>query len=180
MDRKEMLELILKLASVCVKYPTCDGCPINPVNHGNCELTQMNYQPKEVVEEITKELNAYIEMSKPKIYAGQYMDMGITPNYDTEPYPCEAEQPALTGVKIEVSVPDNVNHPKHYETGKFECIDVMIETQGVEAVKSFCICNAFKYLYRHKNKNGVEDVQKAIWYLNKFVELNTPQGIVEE
>lgn len=64
---------------------------------------------------------------------------------------------------------DNVNHPSHYETGKFECIDVMLETQGVEAVKSFCICNAFKYLYRHKN--GVEDVKKAIWYLNKFIEL---------
>ncbi len=66
---------------------------------------------------------------------------------------------------------DNVNHPSHYETGKFECIDVMVETQGVEAVKDFCICNAFKYLYRHKNKNGLEDVKKAIWYLNKLVEL---------
>ena len=30
---------------------------------------------------------------------------------------------------------DNVNHPSHYETGKFECIDVMIETQGIEATK---------------------------------------------
>lgn len=29
---------------------------------------------------------------------------------------------------------DNVNHPAHYETGKFECIEVMLETQGVEAV----------------------------------------------
>lgn len=67
--------------------------------------------------------------------------------------------------------PDNVNHPKHYETGKFECIDVMVETQGVEAVQSFCICNAFKYIYRHKHKNGSEDVKKAVWYLNKFVEL---------
>ena len=66
---------------------------------------------------------------------------------------------------------DNVNHPSHYETGKFECIDVMVETQGVEAVKAFCVCNAFKYLYRHKNKNGIEDVKKAIWYLNKLVDL---------
>lgn len=32
---------------------------------------------------------------------------------------------------------DNVNHPAHYETGKFECIDVMLETQGVEAVLNF-------------------------------------------
>ena len=67
--------------------------------------------------------------------------------------------------------PDSVNHPVHYETGKFECIDVMVETQGARNVQAFCICNAFKYLYRHKRKNGLEDVKKAIWYLNKFVEL---------
>lgn len=66
---------------------------------------------------------------------------------------------------------DNVNHPSHYETGKFECIDVMLETQGKEAVQDFCVCNAFKYLYRHGNKNGLEDIKKAIWYLNKYVEL---------
>ena len=64
---------------------------------------------------------------------------------------------------------DNVNHPAHYETGKFECIDVMVETQGVEATQDFCVCNALKYVYRHKKKNGMEDLQKAIWYLNKAV-----------
>lgn len=66
---------------------------------------------------------------------------------------------------------DNVNHPSHYETGKFECIDVMLETQGIEAVKNFCICNAFKYLYRHCGKNGLEDVKKAGWYIRKYIEL---------
>lgn len=66
---------------------------------------------------------------------------------------------------------DNVNHPSHYETGKFECIEVMLETQGMEAVKSFCVCNAFKYLYRHRNKNELEDIKKAVWYLKKFIEL---------
>jgi hypothetical protein len=66
---------------------------------------------------------------------------------------------------------DFVNHPPQYNTGKFESIDVMVETQGVEAVKDFCVCNAFKYIYRHKNKNGLEDIKKAIWYLNKYVEL---------
>lgn len=66
---------------------------------------------------------------------------------------------------------DNVNPPTHYETGKFECIDVMVETQGVEATQDFCVCNALKYVYRHKKKNGMEDLQKAIWYLNKAVEL---------
>lgn len=67
---------------------------------------------------------------------------------------------------------DNVNHPAHYETGKFECIDVMVETQGVEATISFCVCNALKYLYRHKRKNGREDIQKARWYLDKALELS--------
>lgn len=66
---------------------------------------------------------------------------------------------------------DNVNHPAHYETGKFECIEVMLETQGVEATKDFCVCNALKYIYRHRNKNGVEDIKKAVWYLNKYIEL---------
>lgn len=65
---------------------------------------------------------------------------------------------------------DVVNHPLHY-TGDIECIDAMLQTQGKEAVESFCICNAFKYLWRHRNKNKAEDVKKAIWYLNKFIEL---------
>lgn len=66
---------------------------------------------------------------------------------------------------------DPVNHPAHYESGKFECIEVMTETQGVEAVRHFCICNAFKYLYRHDRKGGSEDIRKAVWYLNKYLEL---------
>lgn len=66
---------------------------------------------------------------------------------------------------------DVVNHPTHYETGKFECIDVMLETQGKQAVTDFCVCNAFKYLYRHGRKNGVEDLKKARWYLDKAIGL---------
>lgn len=75
--------------------------------------------------------------------------------------------------KHECKVPahDAVEHPAHYETGKFECIDVMLETQGKQAVTDFCVCNAFKYLYRHGRKNGVEDLKKARWYLDKAIGL---------
>lgn len=66
---------------------------------------------------------------------------------------------------------NNVSHPQHYTDGQFECIDVMVETQGVNIVQNFCLGNAFKYLYRHRRKNGVEDIRKAAWYLNKFLEL---------
>jgi hypothetical protein len=74
-----------------------------------------------------------------------------------------------TGINWEV--PDSVNHPQHYASTSIECIDAMIETQGKEAVRAFCVCNAFKYLWRHNNKNGDEDVKKANWYLNMAVEL---------
>lgn len=65
---------------------------------------------------------------------------------------------------------ETVNHPGHY-AGKVECIDAMIDTQGIESVKGFCICNAMKYIWRHNNKNGVEDIKKSVWYLNKYIEL---------
>lgn len=48
----------------------------------------------------------------------------------------------------------------------------MLESQGEEATKAFYICNAFKYLYRQRRKGGVEDIKKAKWYLDKYLELN--------
>ena len=67
---------------------------------------------------------------------------------------------------------DNVNHPQHYTKGSIECIDAMISAFGKEEVKIFCKLNAFKYIWRAENKNGEEDIEKAQWYINKFVELN--------
>ena len=65
--------------------------------------------------------------------------------------------------------PDNVNHPAHYESQtSLECIDVMEIAFGGNAVGDFCLCNAFKYLWRYKHKGGVEDVKKAKWYLDRF------------
>ncbi len=64
---------------------------------------------------------------------------------------------------------DNVNHPSHY-TGRYECIDVMQDVFGDEATDNFCLCNAFKYIWRARKKNGLEDVKKAVWYLNKYIE----------
>ena len=65
-----------------------------------------------------------------------------------------------------------VNHPSHYNNGDIECIDAMVSAFGAEAVATFCKINAFKYVWRADHKNGIEDVDKAIWYLNKFKELS--------
>lgn len=66
----------------------------------------------------------------------------------------------------------NVNHPYHYNTGKVECIDMMIELFGTCATRQFCLLNAFKYLWRLNFKNQFEqDIEKAHWYLTKYIEL---------
>lgn len=70
---------------------------------------------------------------------------------------------------LEAVKPDPVNRPAHYTSGGIECIDAMQAAFGDEAVKDFCLCNAFKYLWRHRNKNGVEDLKKARWYLNRLI-----------
>lgn len=64
-----------------------------------------------------------------------------------------------------------VDHPPHYNQGDIECIDAMIAAYGKEAVQVFCLLNSFKYLWRMEHKNGQEDLEKAIWYLKKRLEL---------
>ena len=83
---------------------------------------------------------------------------------------------------------DNVNHPKHYEGHcSIECIDAMIMTFGAKRTAEYCVQNAYKYAWRYKYKNGLEDLKKAEWYLDKFDELVnrcetkfTADGVVEK
>ena len=61
---------------------------------------------------------------------------------------------------------DNINHPTYYQ-GSYECIDLMREIYGDEAVRYFCICNAYKYRFRAGAKQGEtaqSDIAKAEWY----------------
>lgn len=64
-----------------------------------------------------------------------------------------------------------VNRPKHYTSGNIECIDAMIAAFGKEAVMTWCKLNAFKYTWREKLKGGLQDMDKAGWYINKYLQL---------
>lgn len=67
---------------------------------------------------------------------------------------------------------DLINNPKHYNRkGAMECIDEMQLIFGTEAVKHFCLCNAWKYRYRATEKNGDEDLAKSDFYIKKYKEL---------
>jgi hypothetical protein len=68
-----------------------------------------------------------------------------------------------------LTMADNVNHPSHYTQGGIECIDALkAATAGLEGIEAVCTANAIKYLWRWKHKNGVEDIDKAIWYLERL------------
>ena len=79
-------------------------------------------------------------------------------------------------------MPDNVNHPAHYNReGRKECIVEMQELFGVEAVKNFCLLNAYKYLYRNGLKSGAKtDLAKSKWYFNKYAELGGDISEIEK
>lgn len=62
---------------------------------------------------------------------------------------------------------NNIDHPGHYNTGVYECIEVMADILTPEQMKGFCLGNAFKYLWRAGKKGDfIEDISKAQWYLD--------------
>ena len=66
---------------------------------------------------------------------------------------------------------DNIN-PDHYKNQtSLECIEAMEIIFGRDAVIDFCRCNAWKYIWRWKNKNGEEDLEKAQWYLTRAFDM---------
>lgn len=101
-------------------------------------------------------------------------------NCDVDDYPCThcrnnlvADDPKYESTPFlwQGTQTNSVDHPSHYNQGGIECIDAMIAAFGKEAVENFCLVNAFKYVWRNRDKNGLEDVDKAIWYLTKYKEL---------
>ena len=66
---------------------------------------------------------------------------------------------------------DMVNHPKHYKAKNgMEVIDVIEAfTANLEGYEATHTGNVIKYICRWKEKNGLEDLRKAQWYLNRLI-----------
>jgi len=67
---------------------------------------------------------------------------------------------------------DMVDHPPHYNASGIECIDA-IEAACGEGFEYYLQGNIIKYLWRYRYKNGMEDLQKAQWYLAKLINEQT-------
>ena len=65
----------------------------------------------------------------------------------------------------EVNDHDPVNNPSHYKASCIEPIDI------IEAYKlDFCEGNIIKYILRWRRKDGLQDLKKAAWYLNRIID----------
>ena len=64
---------------------------------------------------------------------------------------------------------DNVNKPEHYTQGNVECIDAIESaTTGLTGIVAVCVANIIKYVWRFGRKNGIEDLDKADYYLQRI------------
>ncbi len=64
---------------------------------------------------------------------------------------------------------DFVNHPTHYTQGSIETIEYMESCLSEEEFRGGCKMNVLKYVSREKHKNGLEDLKKARWYLDRLI-----------
>ena len=84
----------------------------------------------------------------------------------------EAKKKLKEELEVKLEKEDVVNHPKHYTQGEIECIDAIkyinkkLHMKGYEG---YCLGNFIKYIWRCNFKNGWEDIDKAIFYLDKLL-----------
>ena len=84
------------------------------------------------------------------------------------------EQPKINFVKVERKdevepTNDAVQHPSHYTQGGIECIDAIKASMTADGFCDYCKGNIIKYIWRWRDKGGVEDLRKASVYLDWLI-----------
>ena len=147
MTRKEKIDALELYCNHCGE--TCDKCELKNV---------YDKETAEFTDNYSCVFNAMDNKMLDKIY-GWYKEL--------DQATCENDEAECCGKGSDV---DMVNHPAHYTQGGIECIDALkaatVSKTGIEAV---CTANAIKYLWRYEEKNGIEDVKKARWYIDRLI-----------
>jgi hypothetical protein len=85
--------------------------------------------------------------------------------------------PWATKEEAPVIQPDLVNHPPHYtDGGGVECIEAIESALTNEEYRGFLKGNIQKYLWRERHKGGTESLKKALWYLERLIQLDEAQN----
>ena len=137
-------EMRNKLEKYCKKFDLCsDGCRLRKPGSG-CRWNDIS-------DESTEDCYHFLErlIGKPK-------------------------QPEINFVKVEQNdevepTNDAVQHPSHYTQGGVECIDAIRASMNADGFCDYCKGNIIKYIWRWRDKGGVEDLRKASVYLNWLI-----------
>lgn len=78
---------------------------------------------------------------------------------------------SITYTKENAPAHDPVNAPAHYTAYSIAAIDV-IDSWNL----NFRLGSVIKYVSREKFKGGLEDLRKAMWYLNREIELREKEA----
>lgn len=74
-----------------------------------------------------------------------------------------------------------VNRPPHYTAGGIECIEAIEASMTDEAYKGFLKGQVMKYVWRYEKKfDGIEDLEKAQWYLSALIKKLKKEGDASE
>lgn len=73
--------------------------------------------------------------------------------------------------KVSSMEDDKINHPKHYNNSPAHCSQCGYKIECIDITRhmDFNVGNIIKYLWRAEDKNGLEDLKKAQWYLNDLI-----------
>ena len=184
MDKREALEIYLKVHRECLLHKDCSNCPFweqyKRINV--CTLSQ--FDNVKIAVGVEAKLKRISEAPEQKPLVARENVKATTTLYVKSPLSAEEFEKQLKAllpqklvleplpkedraIKMpESSKPDNVNHPKHYCKGGVESIDfVRAAVSNLSGFEAVCVANIIKYMWRYKEKNGLEDVMKAAKYL---------------
>ena len=184
MDKREALELYLKLHNECIGHEDCFDCPFSEYYRGVKFCVVSHPDDKVITKLVEDKLKRISEAPEQKPLVPRETVKATTTFYAKAPISAEEPEKQLKAllpkklaleplpkedraIKMpESSKHDNVNCPKHYCKGGVESIDfVKAAVSNLSGFEAVCVANIIKYMWRYKEKNGLEDVMKAAKYL---------------
>ena len=184
MDKREALALYLKLHNECMGHRDCLQCPFIEYYKGMKICILSYFDNRSIAKLVEAKLKRISEAPEQKPSVPLENLKATTTFYAKAPISAEEFEKQLKAllpqklaleplpkedraIKMpESSKHDNVNHPKHYCKGGVERIAfVKAAVSNLSGFEAVCVANIIKYMWRYKEKNGLEDLQKAAKYL---------------